>query len=167
MGMEYANPRPSADLHQAEPRRRRLGALIVGCLLLAGAIAPLLAVSPAAADTTVDCSQTPGDPACGKVEPTLTCVWTSSSGLTAVFGFNNSSTSTVIAPVGPLNGFSPSPTDRGQVTTFPPGKVTSAFTVAWSSGSITWTVLGRTRTATASSHPVRVRARARPGRDRA
>ncbi len=121
---------------------------------MAGAIAPLLAASPAAADPpVVDCSQTPGDPACGRVEPTLTCVWTSSSGLTAVFGFNNSGTSTVVAPIGSLNGFSPSPADRGQVTTFPPGRVTSAFTVAWNSGSITWNLLGRTRTATSASTP--------------
>jgi hypothetical protein len=121
--------------------------------VLASASLSMLAVSPAAADTTVDCAQTPGDPACGRVEPTLSCVWTSTSGLTAVFGFNNSSTSTVLAPVGSINGFSPSPTDRGQLTSFPPGRVTSAFTVAWSSGSITWTLLGRTRTASASSIP--------------
>jgi hypothetical protein len=131
---------------------RRVPAAIL-LVLLASATLSMLAVSPAAADTIVDCSQTPGDLACGRVEPTLSCVWTSNSGLTAVFGFNNSSTSTVLAPVGSLNGFSPSPTDRGQVTTFPPGKVTSAFTVAWSSGAITWTLLGRTRTASASSAP--------------
>ena len=122
-------------------------------MLLASASLSMLVVSPASADTTVDCGQTPGDPACGRVEPTLSCVWTSNTGLTAVFGFNNSSTSTVVAPLGSLNGFSPSPADRGQPTTFPPGRVTSAFTVAWNSGSLTWSLLGRTRTATASSVP--------------
>jgi hypothetical protein len=132
-------------------RRRLPAALLV--VVLASLSLSLLAISPAAADTTVDCSQTPGDPACTKVEPNLQCVWTSGSGFTAVFGFNNSSTSTVIAPVGALNGFSPSPADRGQVTTFPPGRVTSAFTVTWSSGSITWNLLGRTRAASSASTP--------------
>jgi hypothetical protein len=131
---------------------RRLPAAIL-LVLLATACLSMLIVSRASADTTVDCGQTPGDPACGRVEPTLSCVWTSNSGLTAVFGFNNSSTSTVVAPVGSLNGFSPAPTDRGQPTTFPPGRVTSAFTVAWTSGSITWSLLGRTRVASGSSVP--------------
>jgi hypothetical protein len=154
MGMEPTNLPSTAGVRRIGAGRRRPSALILGCLLLVGAISPLLAASPAAADPpVVDCSQTPGDPACGKVEPTLSCVWTSGSGFTAVFGFNNSSTSTVVAPIGSLNGFSPSPTDRGQLTTFPPGKVTSAFTVAWSSGSITWSLLGRTRLASGSSTP--------------
>lgn len=122
--------------------------VVIGSLSLS-----MLTAGPALADTPVDCSATPGDPACGKVEPTLSCVWTSNSGFTAVFGFNNSGTNTVLAPVGSLNGFSPSPTDRGQITTFPPGRVTSAFTVAWSSGSITWSLLGRTRTAGSASTP--------------
>jgi hypothetical protein len=87
------------------------------------------------------------------VEPTLQCVWTSASGFTAVFGFNNSSTSTVVAPLGSLNGFTPAPADRGQLTSFPPGKVTTAFTVNWSSGSITWNLLGRTRAASSASTP--------------
>jgi hypothetical protein len=133
-------------------RTRRLPAALLVAVLASLSLS-LLTVSPAAADTTVDCSQTPGDPACGRVEPLLTCVWTSNSGLTAVFGFNNSSTSTVIAPIGSLNGFSPSPADRGQVTTFPPGKVSSAFSVPWNSGSITWNLLGRTRTATSAATP--------------
>src|SRR5215831_11893153 len=98
MGMEQTNQPSSAGVRRTEAGRRP-GAVILGCLLMVGAISPLLAASPAAADPpVVDCSQTPGDPACSKVEPTLSCVWTSGSGFTAVFGFNNSSTSTVVAP---------------------------------------------------------------------
>ena len=130
---------------------RRLPAVLL-VLLLSTVSLSLLAAAPAMADTPVDCSATPSDAACGKVEPLLTCVWKDSSGgLTAVFGYNNSSTSTVVAPEGSLNAFSPAPAGRGQTTTFPPGRVTSAFTVAWSGGSITWSLLGRTRTAPGSA----------------
>jgi hypothetical protein len=132
---------------------RRLPAVLL-VLLLSTASLSLLAITPAVADTTVDCGATPSDPACTRVEPLLTCVWTDASGgLTAVFGYNNSSTSTVIAPVGSLNAFSPSPAGRGQTTTFPPGRVSSAFSVAWSGGSITWSLLGRTRTAAPAATP--------------
>jgi hypothetical protein len=132
---------------------RRLPAVLL-VLLLSTVSLSLLAAAPAMADTPVDCSATPSDTACTHVEPLLTCVWVDSSGgLTAVFGYNNSSTSTVIAPVGSLNAFSPAPAGRGQTTTFPPGRVTSAFTVAWSGGSITWSLLGRTRTAAPSATP--------------
>jgi hypothetical protein len=131
----------------------RLPAALLVVLLCTTGLS-LLAAAPAMADTPVDCSVTPSDAACTRVEPLLTCVWTDAGGgLTAVFGYNNSSTSTVIAPVGSLNSFSPAPSGRGQTTTFPPGRVNSAFSVAWSSGSITWSLLGRTRTATPSATP--------------
>lgn len=113
----------------------------------------LLAASPAAADPpTIDCGTDPGNTACTHLEPVLTCVWTNTDGsLIAVFGYNNSSSNPIVVAAGSSNGFSPAPLDRGQVTSFPIGRVTSAFTVAWSSGSITWTLIGRTRTASGST----------------
>jgi hypothetical protein len=133
--------------------KRRLPAVLL-VLMLSTVSLSLLFATPAMADTPVDCGATPSDPACGKVEPLLTCVWTDASGgLTAVFGYNNSSASTVVAPEGSLNAFSPAPAGRGQTTTFPPGKVVSAFSVAWSGGSITWNLLGRTRTAAPTATP--------------
>src|SRR6185503_16679314 len=65
---------------------RRLPAVLL-VLLLSTASLSMLAITPAVADTTVDCGATPSDPACSRVEPLLTCVWTDASGgLTAVFG---------------------------------------------------------------------------------
>ena len=156
MGMKPANPRSQAGVHrQAPERRRRPGALIFGCLLMAGAIAPLLAASPAAADPpVVDCSSGSGGGQCDKLTPTLDCVWVTSgsSTVTAVFGYSNDSSHTIVANVGPGNLFSPAPADRGQPTSFPADTtVANAFTASWSGGSATWTLPGGSVTASSSS----------------
>jgi hypothetical protein len=156
MGMEDANPRSSAGAPaQAVPRRRRPGALIVGCLLMVGAISPLLVAGPASADPpVVDCSGS-ANGQCAQLVPTLDCVWitSGSTDVTAVFGYQNDSTHAIVANVGPFNQFVPAPADRGQPTSFPAStSVANAFTVSWSGGgSVTWTLPGGSVTASSSS----------------
>ncbi len=58
---------------------------------------------------------------------------------TATWGYQNPNSFTVIIPVNgdlgsPLNRFFPSPADRGQPSTFLPGRQKGAFTTTWSSG---------------------------------
>ena len=56
-------------------------------------------------------------------------------------------------PVGAANLMAPGAQDRGQTTTFAPGRVQEAFTVAGVTGPLTWTVTfdGRTSSATATA----------------
>lgn len=155
MGMDNANPRPWAGNRQARARRRRPGALILGCLFMAGAIAPLLAASPAAADPpVVDCSNSTNGQ-CSQLTPTLDCVWitSGSTDTTAVFGYTNDSSHAIVANVGATNQFVPAPADRGQPTSFPANTtVANAFTVTWSGGGpATWALAGGKVTASSSS----------------
>jgi hypothetical protein len=55
----------------------------------------------------------------------------------AWFGYDNSSSEVVIIPTPSLNHFSPPPKDRGQTTTFEPGRHEFVFSVPFS-GSLTW-----------------------------
>ena len=74
---------------------------------------------------------------------------------TATFGYNNQNELGVNIPVGENNKFSPAPQDRGQTTTFLPGRQTNTFSVILQPGeTIVWTLEGpngerRTDTATA------------------
>ena len=137
-------------------RRRRPGALVLGCLLMAGAIAPVLAASPAAADPpVVDCGDGSGGGQCAQLTPTLDCVWVTSGSntVTAVFGYVNDSSHPITASIGPGNRFTPAPADRGQPTSFPAyTTVANAFSVSWSGGgSVTWSLAGSSVSASGAS----------------
>jgi hypothetical protein len=71
-----------------------------------------------------------------------TCVDAGASTYDATFGYQSNNTVDVKISAGPENGFSPTPLDRGQVETFHPGTVNSAFSVtAIPIGTeLTWTV---------------------------
>jgi glycosidase len=88
------------------------------------------------------------------VSPVLECVATNGDGsYTARFGYLNRNSAGVIIAVGSNNRFTPNPIDRGQVTTFAPGRVVDAFRVTWSGGNLVWSLRGpdgRNRTSTAS-----------------
>jgi hypothetical protein len=148
------NPMAGGD-RQAEPKRRRAGALAFTCLLLAMVMAPLVLAGPALADPpTVDCGADPGNGQCGKLVPVLTCVWkdAGTGQISAVFGYANNSSHPIVADVGASNSFSPSPAGRGQTTSFPANTtVSNAFVVTWSGGAITWTLPGGSATAPGSS----------------
>ncbi len=89
------------------------------------------------------------------VRPVLECVVeTGANSFTARFGYLNENDEAVAIPVGPDNKFSPDPQDRGQPTTFQPGRVVDAFRVDFDGGLLVWTLAGpdgSRRTATASS----------------
>ncbi len=74
--------------------------------------------------------------------------------LRAHWGYYNPSDSTMFVPVGVSNFFSPPPGFRGQPTLFQGGRQPNVFSTVWdpnSAASLTWTLLGRQATATASS----------------
>jgi hypothetical protein len=54
--------------------------------------------------------------------PTLECVSDDSGALTAHYGYYNPASSTVDVPIGGSNKFTPNPIDRGQPTSFRPGR---------------------------------------------
>ncbi len=80
----------------------------------------------------------------GSVKPILECVFhdPGTGQYDALWGYTNTSTIPVTIPVGSQNSFSPSPADRGQVTTFSPGTHDNVFVVSWSGASdLTWALL--------------------------
>ena len=84
------------------------------------------------------------------VTPTLECVEDRpNSGLFAHFGYDNAETSAVTIKVGRGNMFAPEPANRGQPITFEPG--THGITPVPFSGSLTWRLAGRSRTASSAS----------------
>ena len=98
--------------------------------------------------------ETPG--ATVPVHPILECVVTNSDGsFTAYFGYKNENAFTVVIPIGQNNRFFPAPDDRGQPTTFLPGRSgfypNVAFSVVSQSSPIVWVLNGRTSTASNTS----------------
>ncbi len=104
------------------------------------------------------------------VRPILECVaYSGNATYTAHFGYKSDNTVAVSIPVGANNRFSPLPQDRGQPSTFQPGRTSpfpnSAFQVAFNGSSLVWTLKGpdgSTRTSTASSSSPRCSCSAPP-----
>jgi hypothetical protein len=69
----------------------------------------------------------------------------------AFFGYQNDSGHVLSVPVGSSNKFSPNPADHKQPTLFEKGRQTKAFQVRFDSGNLTWTLMGRSVTASKSS----------------
>jgi len=78
------------------------------------------------------------------VTPILECSAQRNGVTKSIFGYDNHGGAATVA-VGPDNGFSPGPMDRGQPTSFVPGTRINVFTVADPSGAehLTWTLGGR------------------------
>jgi hypothetical protein len=97
------------------------------------------------------------------VRPILECVVENGPGnYTAHFGHLNENPDPVTIPVGSDNRFTPLPQDRGQTTTFAPGRSpffpNAAFQVDFDGSNLVWTLRspdGSTRTSTASSNSTR------------
>ncbi len=92
------------------------------------------------------------------VRPILECVVDNFDGTyTAFFGYKNENAFPVMIPVGANNKFSPIPTDRGQPTTFEPGRTPywpdAAFSVVFNGDNLVWSLDGRTSTASRNSTP--------------
>jgi hypothetical protein len=65
-----------------------------------------------------------------KVKPILECVFPlEEGGYVALFGYENQSKVVVDVPISNDNKITPKPDDRGQPTSFEPGRVVGAFTV--------------------------------------
>jgi hypothetical protein len=77
-----------------------------------------------------------------RIEVFVQCVTRNQGSYDATFGYENDNATAQTVPVGSDNYFSPPPVDRGQVSTFQPGKVQSAFTVKGipSGTRLTWTL---------------------------
>ncbi len=104
------------------------------------------------ADLLRKCAAPPPPPS--PIRVFVSCVTNGAASYSARFGYENDNTADVAIAIGPANGFTPAPEARGQPTTFQPGTVQEAFTVAGipNGVSLTWTVssAGGTRTATSS-----------------
>ncbi|HEX3557099.1 MAG TPA: SdrD B-like domain-containing protein [Thermoanaerobaculia bacterium] len=92
------------------------------------------------------------------VNPIFECVAPNADGTyTAYFGYLNPNSSSITIPIGSGNMFSPAPADRGQPTTFNPGRTpfwpNAAFSVVFDGNNLVWTLNGLTATASRNSTP--------------
>ncbi len=86
------------------------------------------------------------------VRPVLECVTNNGNGtFTALFGYKNDNPTTIAIPIGRNNKFTPRPQDRGQPTSFLPGRHRGVFSVGFNGGNLVWTLSRRTSTASANS----------------
>jgi RHS repeat-associated protein len=91
------------------------------------------------------------------VVPVLNCVANYGNGnYIARFGYQNNNSAAVTIPVGTNNTFTPTPANRGQTTTFQPGKQNYTFNVLFNGSTLSWYLkgpdnTGRTVTASSSS----------------
>jgi hypothetical protein len=96
-------------------------------------------------ETDVDFSAISGNnpPAADSIVPQLQCVVDNRNGtFTAHFGYLNENNFLVSIPIGSSNKFNPAPHDRGQPTTFQPGRVENAFSVEFKGTKLTWKLKG-------------------------
>lgn len=85
------------------------------------------------------------------LHPILNAVLNNGDGTyTAYFGWINNTGSTQNISVGASNTFSPSPSDRGQSTTFQVGQYRDVFSITWDGSTLTWTLSGKSVTASAT-----------------
>jgi hypothetical protein len=75
--------------------------------------------------------------------PLLDCVKQKDGKMIAYFGYRSEANSEVTIPIGASNRFSPAPDDRGQPTTFLPGRIANAVTVTFDGDSLTWKLGGK------------------------
>lgn len=93
----------------------------------------------------------------GGVSPVLEGVDDNGDGtFTARWGWLNPGTQPRHVPAA-RNFFSPAPRDRGQPTTFAPGRVRNAFSTVFDGGNLVWTLAGRTAAASGAAAPDRQR----------
>lgn len=122
---------------------RKLSAATFGAAFVA------LGIGPAAlADLPLDTAPLPVKPV---VDGVVACP---GGPYVAYFGYQNQNTDTVNIPVGQYNRYSSVPENRGQVTTFLPGRAYRAFTVKFDGNPLVWilgTPQGGARTATAAA----------------
>jgi hypothetical protein len=119
------------------PGHRFRGGAVGASVVSLGVLAGVLLAAPAAA------SKRP-DPAAPALTPIIECSVSRQGVTKSIFGYDNHGGNATLA-VGPDNGFSPGPMDRGQPTTFVPGTRINVFTVAdqQHTKQLTWTLGGQ------------------------
>jgi hypothetical protein len=86
------------------------------------------------------------------LDPDLECVFPlDGGGYVALFGYENDSRSPATVPIGNSNRVTPGAADRGQPTTFAPGRVVGAFTAESDGAAIVWHLTNRSATANKNS----------------
>jgi hypothetical protein len=112
---------------------------------------PILLAQPAMAAPYTCTDANWNDAVCQSLTPTFSCVWHDTGGnWTATFGYRNTSTYDITVPVGSQNFMSPGPGNDGQITVFPSGASANASAVPFSPPRLTWTLVGKTATATSN-----------------
>jgi hypothetical protein len=109
-------------------------------------------------NTPVPPTLTPTSAPVLRVGPVLECVRDNGGGsFTAFFGYNNLSGAVQSIPVGGANRFSPSPENRGQPTSFQPGRHANVFSVTWNGDNLVWSLNlnGQGGTSTANRNSTR------------
>jgi hypothetical protein len=90
---------------------------------------------------------------CSPVTPVLSCVdKLPGSKIKAYFGYTNLNNFEVAIPVGPYNTLTPGAADRGQPTKFFTGSVANAFSVEFTTPSLTWSIFSLSAKADAASN---------------
>jgi hypothetical protein len=116
---------------------------LVVTVLMAGTALAAVTAAPAAAAPTK-----PAD-----ISPILECVFHvegTADGYVALWGYLNRGTN-VDVPIGKDNFFGPGSENRGQPTSFLPGRNKGVFTTRWNGSDLTWTLTGLTATANKGS----------------
>lgn len=87
------------------------------------------------------------------LSPNLTCVYIDVNGdVVGRFGYHNPNASVINVPVGANNGFTPSPVNRGQPSSFASGSHSGVFEASFpASASLNWTLQGNNVTADINS----------------
>jgi hypothetical protein len=112
---------------------------------------PIMATTPAFASSYTCTDANWNDAVCQSLTPTFSCVWHDTGGnWTATFGYQNTSAYDITVPVGSQNFVSQGPADAGQMTVFPAGTQPNAFAVTFSPPRMSWTLVGKTATATSN-----------------
>ncbi len=117
---------------------------------------PMPAEDPTPAHTPAPPSPTAGPT--GPVCPVLEGVVDNGDGsYTAFFGYESENGVVVTVPIGLDNKFTPGLEDRGQPTTFQPGRTpcwpNALFSVVFDGSDLVWTLSGRTATVSSNSTP--------------
>lgn len=77
---------------------------------------------------------------------------------TAFFGYDSTYSTTQTIPISTDNKFTPSPQDRGQPTSFLPGRQVNVFSVTWGGSNLVWSLDGATATANSSQATITIEA---------
>lgn len=153
-------PTKPLGVETSRGRRRAVGSVprFTGVAILCSFLTFIVGVGSVDSSTTFTPSEQMEDDASTlskvrhRVRPVIECVAEIEAGrLVAVFGYKNKKDLIVEIPVGKSNKFTPQPIDRGQPTSFLPGRQRRVFTVPFDGHKLVWHLAGRTATASSAT----------------